>query len=153
MIKLLYGGRPANDALTYLDLIAGPLSPEPASALSPTAPRRVRLRATMPSYKPIDAAPDFDFYTAAEDVFDKLRDLVDVDDGPNNDAAALHVRAGALVARLKYLNRAANTAARIKKETTGDARTEMDQSSLGLQNLLYEKRHLEREIEKCRQFA
>lgn len=107
----------------------------------------------MPSYKPIDAAPDFDFYTAAEDVFDKLRDLVDVDDGPNNDAAALHVRAGALVARLKYLNRAANTAARIKKETTGDARTEMDQSSLGLQNLLYEKRHLEREIEKCRQFA
>ncbi|TFY66949.1 hypothetical protein EVG20_g4148 [Dentipellis fragilis] len=29
----------------------------------------------------------------------------------------------------------------------------MDQSHLGLQNLLYEKRHLEREIEKCRQFA
>ncbi|CDO76274.1 hypothetical protein BN946_scf184470.g32 [Trametes cinnabarina] len=29
----------------------------------------------------------------------------------------------------------------------------MDQTYLGLQNLLYEKRHLEREIEKCRQFA
>lgn len=29
----------------------------------------------------------------------------------------------------------------------------MDQTHLGLQNLLYEKRHLEREIEKCRQFA
>jgi THO complex subunit 5 len=29
----------------------------------------------------------------------------------------------------------------------------MDQSHLDLQNLLYEKRHLEREIGKCRQFA
>lgn len=29
----------------------------------------------------------------------------------------------------------------------------MDQTHLSLQNLLYEKRHLEREIEKCRQFA
>jgi hypothetical protein len=29
----------------------------------------------------------------------------------------------------------------------------MDQTHLRLQNLLYEKRHLEREIEKCRQFA
>lgn len=27
-----------------------------------------------------------------------------------------------------------------------------DQAHLGLQNLLYERRHLEREIEKCRQF-
>jgi len=29
----------------------------------------------------------------------------------------------------------------------------MDHAHLGLQNLLYEKRHLEREIDKCRQFA
>ncbi|THG93618.1 hypothetical protein EW145_g8329 [Phellinidium pouzarii] len=29
----------------------------------------------------------------------------------------------------------------------------MDHTHLGLQNLLYEKRHLEREIEKCRQFG
>ena len=28
-----------------------------------------------------------------------------------------------------------------------------DQAHLGLQNLLYERRHLEREIEKCRQFG
>lgn len=106
----------------------------------------------MPSYRPLDDAPDFDFYAAAEDVFDKLRELVEANDS-SSDAAALQVRAMALIARLKYLNRAANTATRIKKETTADARTEMDQSSLGLQNLLYEKRHLEREIEKCRQFA
>jgi len=59
----------------------------------------------------------------------------------------------ALVARLKALNRAANTATRVCKDKTVAARLEMDQSHLQLQNLLYEKRHLEREIDKCRQFA
>jgi THO complex subunit 5 len=58
-----------------------------------------------------------------------------------------------LFARLKALNRAANAATRAHKTLTATARTEMDQTQLGLQNLLYEKRHLEREIEKCRQFA
>jgi len=61
--------------------------------------------------------------------------------------------AGALFARLKALNRAANGATRQHKQATADARHEMDQTHLGLQNLLYEKRHLEREIDKCRLFA
>ncbi|KZT74421.1 hypothetical protein DAEQUDRAFT_782111 [Daedalea quercina L-15889] len=85
-------------------------------------------------------------------VVDSLRDLVD----PNNlppDPAAVHIRAGALFARLKSLNRAANGATRAQKQATADARQQMDHTYLGLQNLLYEKRHLEREIEKCRQFA
>ncbi|KAI0036836.1 Fms-interacting protein-domain-containing protein [Vararia minispora EC-137] len=72
-------------------------------------------------------------------------------DLPNPDS--LHLRAGALFARLKALNRAANAASRAHKHATADARHEMDQTHLGLQNLLYEKRHLEREIDKCRQFA
>ncbi|CAA7259777.1 unnamed protein product [Cyclocybe aegerita] len=59
----------------------------------------------------------------------------------------------ALIGRLKSLYRAANAATRARKEETTAARLEMDQSHLTLQNLLYEKRHLEREIEKCRQFA
>jgi THO complex subunit 5 len=87
-----------------------------------------------------------------DDVIDKLRDLV----SPtylDHDTAAMHVRATALIGRLRSLNRAANTATRIRKDSTAAARHEMDQSHLGLQNLLYEKRHLEREIEKCRQFA
>lgn len=87
-----------------------------------------------------------------DELLDKLRDL----SSPNylqNDTAALHIRAMALVGRLKSLYRAANTATRLKKEETAAARQEMDQSHLNLQNLLYEKRHLEREIEKCRQFA
>ncbi|KAF9075797.1 Fms-interacting protein-domain-containing protein [Rhodocollybia butyracea] len=69
------------------------------------------------------------------------------------DAQSLLIRSSALVSCLKSLNRAANTATRTKKDETTAARQEMDQSHLGLQNLLYEKRHLEREIEKCRQFA
>ncbi|KAK2466224.1 hypothetical protein APHAL10511_001866 [Amanita phalloides] len=86
------------------------------------------------------------------DVLDKLRDLV-AKPNPADDAAALHTRAMALVARLKALNRAANAGSRVCKDNTAAARLDMDQSLLQLQNLLYEKRHLEREIEKCRQFA
>lgn len=85
-------------------------------------------------------------------VIDGLKDLVD----PvhlSRDVVAIHARASALTGRLKSLARAANSATRATKNLTAAARLDMDQSHLGLQNLLYEKRHLEREIEKCRQFA
>ncbi|TFK55721.1 hypothetical protein OE88DRAFT_1652158 [Heliocybe sulcata] len=87
-----------------------------------------------------------------DQVISNLRDAA----SPNyadQDTASVHVRAGALFARLKAINRASNAATRAHKQATADARHEMDQTHLGLQNLLYEKRHLEREIEKCRQFA
>jgi THO complex subunit 5 len=87
-----------------------------------------------------------------DEAIEQLRDLVSATH-LNQDVAAMHIRAMALMARLKSLNRAANTATRVRKEATAEARHEMDQSHLGLQNLLYEKRHLEREIDKCRQFA
>jgi hypothetical protein len=69
------------------------------------------------------------------------------------DPTSIQIRANALVARLKALNRNANAATRACKQATTEARHDMDQTHLGLQNLLYEKRHLEREIDKCRQFA
>lgn len=87
-----------------------------------------------------------------DEVIDKLRELV----SPplqSHDPAAINIRAMALISRLKSLNRAANNATRLHKDVTAEARHDMDQSHLQLQNLLYEKRHLEREIEKCRQFA
>lgn len=87
-----------------------------------------------------------------DDVVDNLKDLVS-STYLNNDTTTVHIRAGALFARLKALNRSSNAATRVRKQATADARHEMDQMYLGLQNLLYEKRHLEREIEKCRQFA
>lgn len=85
-------------------------------------------------------------------VIEQLQELVS-DRFSNTDPANMHIRASALIARLKALNRNANAATRVHKQVTAEARQDMDQTHLGLQNLLYEKRHLEREIEKCRQFA
>ncbi|KAF5369920.1 hypothetical protein D9758_001036 [Tetrapyrgos nigripes] len=84
------------------------------------------------------------------DLIQQLRDLVH---DKSNDHEALLIRSNSLFSCLKSLNRTANLATRATKEETAVARQEMDQAHLGLQNLLYEKRHLEREIEKCRQFA
>lgn len=91
---------------------------------------------------------------AADDVFAALRALVEDSVTPaSDDAAAVRIRAGALFARLRALNRSANATIRAHKQATADARLKLDHTHLGLQNLLYEKRHLVREIEKCRQFA
>lgn len=88
-----------------------------------------------------------------DSVIDGLRQLATDTFPIDDDPATIHIRAGALFARLKALNRDANAAARVHKQITADARHDMDQTHLRLQNLLYEKRHLEREIDKCRQFA
>jgi len=87
-----------------------------------------------------------------DEIIQHLRDLASPEYDAQ-DADAIQIRAAALISRLKTLNRSANLATRTRKDATAVARQEMDQSYLGLQNLLYEKRHLEREIEKCRQFA
>jgi THO complex subunit 5 len=97
-------------------------------------------------------AIDLDQRPSSDVVLAALRDLAD-DVNLDADAEALRIRSGALFARLKALNRAANAATRAHKQATTDARQEMDQTHLGLQNLLYEKRHLEREIDKCQKFA
>lgn len=88
---------------------------------------------------------------SADDAIDKLRALVAATN--DVDATAVHIRATALIGILRSLNRDSNTATRVCKDVTAAARQDMDHSLLGLQNLLYEKRHLEREIGKCRQFA
>ncbi|CCM02496.1 uncharacterized protein FIBRA_04598 [Fibroporia radiculosa] len=103
--------------------------------------------ATMP-----DAPATHTLPPTSDAVVDSLCDLVS-SSYLNHDPTVVHIHAGALFARLKALNRAANTVTRAHKQTTADARHDMDQTHLWLQNLLYEKRHLEREIDKCRQFA
>jgi len=72
-------------------------------------------------------------------------------DTPQTEATA--IQAGSLFSQLKSINRAATTETKTSKQRTTDARNAMDQAQLGLQNLMYERRHLEREIEKCQQFA
>ena len=103
------------------------------------------------------AAVDLEDNTAAaipdaEAIIEHLNNLVG-SSNLNAEPIAVQVRAAALFARLKALNRSANGETRVHRQATSDARTEMDHTHLGLQNLLYEKRHLEREIEKCRQFG
>ena len=52
-------------------------------------------------------------------VVDTLRDLVSTT-YLTHDNAAVHIRAGALFARLKALNRASNAATRAHKQSTAD---------------------------------
>ena len=86
-------------------------------------------------------------------VIQHLLRLTDPSTTANYDPQVVQTRAIALFGQLKAHNRAANGQTRSHKQATAEARTQMDQAHLALQNLLYEKRHLEREIEKCRQFA
>ena len=86
-------------------------------------------------------------------VIQHLHELTDPSTTASYDPQVVQTRALALFGQLKAHNRAANAETRSHKQATADARTQMDQAHLALQNLLYEKRHLEREIEKCRQFA
>ncbi|KIJ56676.1 hypothetical protein M422DRAFT_149311 [Sphaerobolus stellatus SS14] len=80
----------------------------------------------------------------------RIRELASI---TTPDSDTLVSEGGALFAQLKALNRATNAATRDHKQRTLEARHAMDQTHLGLQNLMYQKRHFEKEIEKCRQFA
>ncbi|KAG8898492.1 hypothetical protein FRC00_002759 [Tulasnella sp. 408] len=86
---------------------------------------------------------------SVETLLNTLRQLA-ID--PNSAQAQQH-QPGALIAKLRAINRSSNTAANGKREVTAQVRTAINATNLQLQNLMYEKRHLEREIEKCRQFA
>ena len=92
-------------------------------------------------------------YDDPDAVIQHLLRLTDPSTTASYDPQVVQTRAIALFGQLKAHNRAANGQTRSHKQATAEARTQMDQAHLALQNLLYEKRHLEREIEKCRQFA
>jgi THO complex subunit 5 len=116
-------------------------NPNTSSKPTPTHDSEQQQQQHLP---PPPSPPDY--------IFDQLHALV----SPENHTlspTAVQVRASALFARLKAVNRDVNASVRDRKQMTSNARLEMDHMHLGLQNLLYEKRHLEREIEKCRQFA
>ncbi|KAG8692010.1 hypothetical protein FRC11_012356 [Ceratobasidium sp. 423] len=59
---------------------------------------------------------------------------------------------GSITAQLRDHSRQLTNIVREAKLRSSEDRLMKDQAHLGLQNLLYERRHLEREIEKCRQF-
>lgn len=76
-----------------------------------------------------------------------LQDAID-----NNDADFLDAQVYAIMAKLRRFNREAHNRVNEQRHHTLESRNTMDQTHLGLQNLLYERRHLEREIQKCREF-
>jgi hypothetical protein len=57
-----------------------------------------------------------------------------------------------IFSQLRAVSRAAHDQSRIGKRKVTDARLDVDDRSLALQNLKYQKRHLEEEIRMCRDF-
>ncbi|KAG7671757.1 hypothetical protein Ndes2526B_g07343 [Nannochloris sp. 'desiccata'] len=64
------------------------------------------------------------------------------------------LNAGAVkILKLKAIHRAMCESTESLREATVDAKNQLDQSSLQLQSLLYEKQHYEKEIQSCTSFA
>ena len=70
----------------------------------------------------------------------------------NDNPEFLDARVYSIMAKLRNFNREAHNRVNEQRQRTLESRNKMDQTHLGLQNLLYERRHLEREIQKCLQF-
>ncbi|KNZ56976.1 uncharacterized protein VP01_2273g1 [Puccinia sorghi] len=64
----------------------------------------------------------------------------------------LIVLAAPLFARLKAINRSSSSMLSTFKSQSHKLRNHVDQIHLDLQNLIYERRHLEKEIKKCQEF-
>jgi THO complex subunit 5 len=90
--------------------------------------------------------PDQDDPAAVVGIFEELLSNDEI------DPILLEAYAATLLSRMRHFNREASKTCTAERERTAEACNAMDQTHLGLQNLLYELRHLEREIQKCHQF-
>lgn len=72
--------------------------------------------------------------------------------GSSTDTEAYLDAAAPYFAVLKAVNRTASGNVVKCKARVGEVRSEVDKAHLGLQNLVYERRHLEKEIKSCREF-
>ena len=110
------------------------------------------IRVTLPTMTDtlISTHVNFPALASHERYIQRIRELAST---TLPDSDALLTEGGTLFAQLKAINRATNVATRDHKQHTAEARQAMDHTHLGLQNLMYERRHFEKEIEKCRQFA
>lgn len=85
----------------------------------------------------------------------ELQDIVDPNDQQDTSDGSSETEryAPLLFSRLRDLTRRVNAVMRVHKELALDAREDADLALLQLQNLLYEKRHLQKEIDRCRGFG
>jgi THO complex subunit 5 len=93
---------------------------------------------------------------ASQSARDQALGLVDMVHGDQDVSQEDIVRQQKLLttnlSHLRGLHRAACFAARETKTATAEARQEVDRLHLQLQNLYYEQRHLQGEIEACESF-
>lgn len=73
-------------------------------------------------------------------------------DGVSSDRTSLLSETAPYFCQLRAITREAHDQSRIGKRKVTDSRLEVDDRSLALQNLKYQKRHLEEEIGMCRDF-
>lgn len=71
---------------------------------------------------------------------------------PSSSQHAFIAQSIPLFAQLKALHRDASLDALSAKASAVQHRSSMDSASLELQNLVYEKQHLQQEIVKCREY-
>ncbi|CAH7666707.1 Fms-interacting protein-domain-containing protein [Phakopsora pachyrhizi] len=71
---------------------------------------------------------------------------------PASNESVIALSANSLFVTLKALNRSHSKLVSRSKSKTSFVRDELDQIHLGLQNLVYERRYLEKEIQKCQEF-
>ncbi|KAG8786798.1 hypothetical protein FRC12_016239 [Ceratobasidium sp. 428] len=95
-------------------------------------------------------APPAQLVSLVDTLLEELDSLVSPTSSLPHDV--VRSSAGSITAQLRDHSRQLTTVVRNAKKHSSDIRDSKDQAQLGLQNLLYERRHLEREIEKCRQF-
>lgn len=85
-----------------------------------------------------------------------LLDPTNLPTSPSSDfmrtVSAQQKKVFALLARLRGLNRDALFDVRATKQSTAEARQEIDRLHLHLQNLYYEQRHLNNEITACESY-
>lgn len=88
--------------------------------------------------------------SAVDALLEELESLVSPSSSLPHDV--IRSSSGSITAQLRDHSRQLTSIVRDAKQHSSEVRLLKDHSHLSLQNLLYERRHLEREIEKCRQF-
>lgn len=78
--------------------------------------------------------------------------LVTRTEEPSADTSIFIIQALPLFAKFKHLHRDASVASLESRAQATEARLDMDRAQLSLQNLMYEKQHFEREIQKCGEY-
>lgn len=88
-----------------------------------------------------------------EDLHDRIKRYEELDAASNQDRNGVFSAGLANILKLRKSHRTLCELVERLREQTAGVKSELDVSSLHLQNLLYQKNHYQREIEGCRSYA